>query len=176
MPLYCTLETLESESDVEQKLILPFLTLDLPMGLGIKKANIYTKKLLRGQIIGKGSNQKNYFPDYLVSIQGIPLLVLEAKKPKESLEKAYSEARLYASEINARFKHGVNSCQFVIACNGNEMWVGYTDQGSPQYILKHEELEVQNPRFSEVLEFCSVKVLDRIVEEIFKKNRGKSSE
>ena len=174
MPLYCTLETLESESDVEQKLILPFLTLDLPMGLGIKKANIYTKKLLRGQIIGKGSNQKNYFPDYLVSIQGIPLLVLEAKKPKESLEKAYSEARLYASEINARFKHGVNSCQFVIACNGNEMWVGYTDQGSPQYILKHEELEVQNPRFSEVLEFCSVKVLDRIIEEIFKKNRGKT--
>lgn len=45
-------------------------------------------------------------------MRGIPLVVIEAKKPEEDLNKAYVEARLYAQEINAGFPHKINVCQF----------------------------------------------------------------
>lgn len=110
MPLFCEFSSLVTESDVEQKLIFPFLTAPEPVGLGIDSSQIMTKAVLRQRCIGKGQKQKYYFPDYIVVIRGIPTLVLEAKKPEEDLENAYSEARLYAEEINAGFPHNVNVC------------------------------------------------------------------
>jgi type I site-specific restriction endonuclease len=98
MPLFCEFSSLCTESDVEQKLIFPFLTTLEPMGLGIDSSQIMTKAVLRQRCIGKGQKQKYYFPDYVVVIRGIPVLVLEAKKPDEDLGDAYAEARLYAEE------------------------------------------------------------------------------
>ena len=78
MPLFCDYNSLVTESDVEQKLIYPFLTSDAPMGLGLDDSQVLTKHVLRQVLIGKGQKQKYYYPDYLVSIRGIPVLVLEA--------------------------------------------------------------------------------------------------
>ena len=96
MALYCELASLVTESDVEQKFIYPFLKTSAPIGLGLKDAEILTKHILRRRIIDKGQKQKYYFPDYLITIRGIPILVVEAKSPNESLANGYFEARLYA--------------------------------------------------------------------------------
>lgn len=96
MALFCEYNSLITESDVEQKFIYPFLTAREPMGLGLDSTQILTKTLLRGRPIGKGQSQKYYFPDYLINMRGIPIVVIEAKKPEEDLEKAYAETRLYA--------------------------------------------------------------------------------
>lgn len=125
MPLFCEYSSLVTESDVEQKLIYPFLTAETPMGLALEDSEILTKNLLKQKVIGKGKTQKYYYPDYLIEIRGIPVLVIEAKKPDENLEVAYSEARLYAEEINANFSHKINVCQFIMACSGTETWAGY---------------------------------------------------
>lgn len=111
MALYCDYSSLLTESDVEQKFIYPFLTSASPLGLGLDNSQILTKSVLRQVKIGKGQKQKYYYPDYLISIRGIPVLVLEAKKPCEPLEDAYAEARLYAEEVNAKFPHKINTCQ-----------------------------------------------------------------
>ena len=39
MALYCELENIITESDVEQKFIYPFLKAETPIGLGIKDKN-----------------------------------------------------------------------------------------------------------------------------------------
>lgn len=96
MALYCELENIITESDVEQKFIYPFLKAETPIGLGLKDSEILTKHILRKKLIDKGQKQKYYFPDYLVAIRGIPTLILEAKAPNELLANGYSEARLYA--------------------------------------------------------------------------------
>ena len=73
------LATLESERDVEHKFLYPLLVSDIPSGLGYDPSYVKTQKNLRKFSIGKGSDQKSYFPDYLVTRGTIPLLVVEGK-------------------------------------------------------------------------------------------------
>lgn len=86
MALFCEKSSLVTESDVEQKLIYAFLTAPIPMGFGLNDTQILTKHILRQQLIGKGQKQKYYFPDYLISIRGIPVCVVEAKNQKKALK------------------------------------------------------------------------------------------
>ncbi len=174
MPLFCELSSLITESDVEQKLIFPFLTAEEPIGLGIDSSQIMTKAVLRQRCIGKGQKQKYYFPDYIVVIRGIPTLVLEAKKPDEDLENAYSEARLYAEEINAGFPHNVNVCQKIVVCNGNEIWAGYSDQAEPEIKLTFDDLNLESVGYSNLKAFCAKKDLENYANKPYVKSRGKS--
>src|SRR5882724_5145245 len=112
------LDALQNESDVEQKLVYPLLVADEPFGFGIADREILTKQNIRRLPIGKGKDRKSYFPDYLVLVGGIPLVVIEAKKPKEDLDEAFREARLYAAEVNAIFHPGTNPLTKVVATNG----------------------------------------------------------
>jgi hypothetical protein len=75
------LATLESERDVEHKFLYPLLVGKTPSGLGFDPAQVKTQKNLRKFAIGKSSDQKSYFPDYLITQGTIPLLVVEGKKP-----------------------------------------------------------------------------------------------
>ena len=147
MALYCELENIITESDVEQKFIYPFLKAETPIGLGLKDSEILTKHILRKKLIDKGQKQKYYFPDYLVAIRGIPTLILEAKAPDELLANGYSEARLYAQEVNASFPHKINACQYIIASNGCETWMGYVDQAEPVLRLIHSDFNIENKLF-----------------------------
>lgn len=172
MSLFCDFNSLVTESDVEQKLIYPFLTSADPIGLGLDDSQVLTKHVLRQVLIGKGQKQKYYYPDYLVSIRGIPVLVLEAKRPSEPLEDAYAEARLYAEEINAKFPHNINTCQIVIVCNGSETWAGFSDSANPIVKLSLDDFCVGNTRYTQLLELCSKKRLEDIANKPYLNARG----
>ena len=174
MPLFCSFESLITESDVEQKLIYPLLTSIKPLGLELSSSQILTKTVLRRYEIGKGQSKKYYYPDYLVSIRGIPLMVIEAKKPGELLATAFSEARLYASEVNAAFPHSVNVCQIIIVCNGNEIWAGFSDTAEPEVKVSFSELEIENVNYIKLLEFCSKEKLEALANKPYKEARGKA--
>lgn len=122
---------LSNESDVEQKFLYGFFTEPLPLGLELPSSIIQTKANLRRFSIGKGTEAKLYFPDYVVVMFGLPLVVVEAKAPSESVEEGYRQARLYAHELNALFATGLNPTKFVVASNGKELWYGYADQAEP---------------------------------------------
>ena len=104
--MFCSLEELVTESDVEQKLFWPLLIAGVPNGLGFRSADILTKSNIRRLEIGKGSSKKLYFPDYLVVLAGLPVAIAEAKAPGQSIQSALTEARLYGGEINALFPSG----------------------------------------------------------------------
>src|SRR5258708_31473167 len=106
--MFCTLKELITESDIEQKLLWPLLTTSVPNGAGLLVADILTKVNIRRLEIGKGSSRKLYYPDYMVVIAGLPVLVVEAKAPGESIEQGLTEARLYCTELNALFPSGLN--------------------------------------------------------------------
>lgn len=174
MSLFCEKESLITESDVEQKFIYEFLTSPKPMGFGFNNAQILTKHLLRQQIIGKGQSKKYYYPDYLVCIRGIPVCVIEAKKPTEGLENAYAEARLYSAEINSQFPHNINSCKYIIVCNGNETWAGFFDQAEPTIKLTFDDFSTENTKYVEFLNFCSAEKMTAIANQPYINIRGKS--
>lgn len=174
MALFCELNSMQTESDVEQKFIYPFLHTCKPIGLGYKDSEILTKHILQQKLIDKGSKRKYYFPDYLVSIRGIPVLVVEAKAPDEDLVTGYYEARLYALEVNAAFPHKLNACQYVIASNGKEIWAGYYDQEKPVYKLNYDECTTENVNYHYLLELCSNEKIIESVNRIYADIRGKA--
>jgi hypothetical protein len=142
-----SLAELLTESDVEQKQIFPLLTEAYPYGLGIPSSHILTKHSTRRLPIGKGSEGKLYFPDYTVMSDGLPVLVIEAKTPGESVEEGFREARLYANEINAKFEKNFNPVKYVICSNGEQLLYGSPDSDKPD-LIKHSELNTSSQSFS----------------------------
>lgn len=124
-----------SESDVEQKVIFPLLTNNYPEGLNYSSRYILTKHNLKRFQIDKGQKTKLYYPDYVINIDGIPSIVVEAKKPHEDLYEAYREACLYATEINRFYDTGINPCRYVFACDGIKILFGYSDSNPMEEML-----------------------------------------
>lgn len=174
MSLYCEYDSLQTESDVEQKFIYEFLTSSGPMGLGFSPSDIQTKHILRQHLISKGK-QKYYYPDYLITMRGIPLLVIEAKAPGEDLGVAYAEARLYAVEINAIFSHKINVCNKLVVSNGTETWAGYYDQAEPILKLKFSEFNIEEKTFVDLIKFCSKEELMKVANKPYIESRGKAT-
>lgn len=121
---------IQNEGDVELKLVMPLLTQQSPMGLGLPLSYVQAKSNIRRFQIGKGSDQKLYFPDFLIVVAGIPLAVVEAKGPGEDVGEALRQARLYATELNAIFPTGTNPVQFVLAVNDRKILLGRWDQST----------------------------------------------
>jgi hypothetical protein len=81
---------LRTESDVEQKLVYPFLV--HPSFLGIPHEWVRTKEYMEPTEIDKRAGKRvGYIPDYSVWRSGFPLLIVEAKRPDEPIEKALQD-------------------------------------------------------------------------------------
>jgi len=164
--MFCALADLITESDVEQKLLWPLLTGPAPTGLGLLASDVVTKPSIRRLEVGKGASRKLYFPDYIAVLAGLPLLVLEAKAPGESVQQALAEARLYGNEINALFPTRINPCFRVLACNGGELASAAIDTAEPDFLIGHSDLSVTNPAFSRLLELVQRTALQEHVNSI----------
>jgi len=154
------LEELKTESDVEQKLLFPLLTAEYPYGLGISSIQILTKFSIRKLKIGKGQDEKLYFPDYIIMSDGYPVAIVEAKVPNESLDGAYREARLYAHEVNAKYASGTNPVKYIIACNGAQLMFGESDVDSGK-IVNLADLQVSCQGFADLQAFCGLSTLSK---------------
>ncbi|MDN0122133.1 S1 RNA-binding domain-containing protein [Yersinia aleksiciae] len=161
----------ENESDVEQKIIFPFLTKNSPEGLGINKEFILTKHNIKSLEIGKGATQKIYYPDYLIIVSGVPVLLVEAKTPGENLLLAFQEARLYALELNAKYDSGLNPLTKIIATDGYKWIAGEWDNNQGSYNL--DELVTSARDCANFIEEFSFKSLLKLSEEFIEKTQPK---
>jgi hypothetical protein len=124
---------LRTESDVEQKVILPFLL--NPSYLGLRSTWIRTKEYMSPTEIDKTAGKRyGYIPDYSIWISATPLAIVEAKAPDVAIQVALREARLYAGEINKRYPPQVNPIGHVLACNGVEFGLSAWDWGAARII------------------------------------------
>lgn len=144
-----------TESDVEQKVVMPILTAEVPYGLDIPSGNIHTKANIKRFYIGKGSERKLYYPDYLIAYYGIPLLIIEAKKPGEDLAEAFREARLYANELNSEYSTNSNPLKKVICTDGLNFLIGYFDQHKEVMKFSLYELGQYSQKLKDLQDFCS---------------------
>lgn len=154
------LSDIQNEAAVEQKLIYPLLTADQPFGFNIASSAILTKQHIKRVTIGKGDSRKSYFPDYLIHIGGIPLVVIEAKDPTEDIEEAFHEARLYATEINSSFHSGVNPLTKLIVTNGKRLLAGAWDSAKPKIEMVYADFNISSERMAELHEFVGRNVLE----------------
>lgn len=174
MTTFCKLSDLKTESDVEQKFISPLLQNRPPVGLGFSTSDFHTKPNIKKILIDKGEREKLYYPDYVVVLNGLPLMVIEAKNINEDLHDAYREARLYSSEINGRFSHDINPCMRIIVTNGQELWCGYIDEKEPSIRLNFENINPTDQQYDRFLGLASRDALLIEADESLKKIRGGS--
>lgn len=153
----------DNESDVEQKIVYPFLTEVYPNGLGIKSLFVKTKANIKRLQIGKGQESKVYFPDYALVLDGYPVGVVEAKAPQIKLDEAYREARLYANEINASIQSGINTCKYIFAINDIEIWYGYSDQSEPIKKIKIADCDPMSQALDHLQNFFDI---NKVQEEV----------
>jgi len=152
---FIDLEYLITEGDVEQKIVWPLLTNSEPNGLAFNETHIQTKLNLKKLKIGKGQNSKLYYPDYVILIEGLPLVVIEVKKPNEDLKEAFRESRLYALEVNALYQQELNPCKLIIACDGTKLLAGSWDSATPSFEIEILNWVPTDSKFSAFIElFC----------------------
>ncbi|MEC7547638.1 MAG: type I restriction endonuclease [Pseudomonadota bacterium] len=165
---------LVNESDVEQKFLYRLITSAAPYGLGYSDSEVLTKVNIKKLNVDKGKSKKLYYPDYVININGLPLLVIEAKAPGEDIEEAYKEARLYAGEINASYPSGVNPCAKIIVTNGDRVISGRYDSNDYLVDFFRSQITSASQVFSEFLDFSSRDALASDSKKILKKIKSKS--
>lgn len=154
--MFCELSELHNESDVEQKFLTPLLSGPIPQGLAFPTNSIVTKERLVTKIIDKGKKSISYAPDYLILIEGIPFVVVEAKHPEESVEEGYRQAQLYAQVINNAFPHETNPCNKIIACNGKKLLAGYYDSDYYEINMDFADFFVGNDSLQKLQRFFAI--------------------
>ena len=131
---------LHNESDVEQKLVYPFLT--NASYLAIPSAWVRSKEYMTPTEIDKAAGKRyGYFPDYSVWLGGLPLVIAEVKEAGVRVEEALREARMYASEINKRYPPDVNPIGYVLACNGEQLALTQWDSETEVIIASAGEVQ-----------------------------------
>ncbi len=156
--------TFDTESDVEQKFVYNLLTQYHPIGLGFLNEQIKTKLDIRKIKIDKGTSSKYYFPDYIIIANGLPVMIIEVKNPKEDVAEGFREARLYANEVNSSFPSKINPCKYIISTNGFETFCGFWDSDSPIYNFKLADCVLINKSFCSFIEnFSSKQINDYII-------------
>ncbi len=150
-----------TEGDVELKVITPLLLNPEPIGLGYTNSNIQSKISLRKLTIDKGAKAQLYYPDFIINVNGVPLIVIEAKKPNEDLEEAFRQASLYAGEINRFFNKDVNPCELIIATDGKSLLAGSWDSANSQFSIPVSDWLTTDANFSSFLSRFSYSNLEK---------------
>ena len=145
---------LVTESDVEQHFMLDLLRNPTPAGLHFPKECIRTKHEIRQLTIGKGKSSKLHYPDYALVVRGIPVGIVEVKRPGEDLAEALREARLYAHELNSRYPTDFNPVQHVIAADGSTVIWGTWDSEELSGSFSAEKADPSTIEFAAWTSIC----------------------
>jgi hypothetical protein len=161
MAIYAQLSDLLTESDVEQKIVWPLLTSQEPFGLGFSASDIFTKPNLVALTIDKGHAEKVYFPDYVVVLSGLPVVVVEAKLPGDDLDEALRQARLYAAELNNHHPSGLNPCCRIVASDGGRILSSPADSVQIDLSLALSDLNAASEPFHRFRSALNREVIQR---------------
>jgi hypothetical protein len=118
-----------------------------------------------------GQAAKRYFPDYIVCLIAIPVMVVEVKRPGENLTAAAREARLYATELNALYPSGINPCRFCVVSDGLSTQLRAWDSDAILAAFTLGEATAVAPAFGSFLNLARAEVLKILAIEICRKLR-----
>jgi hypothetical protein len=149
--------SIKTESDAEQKFVMPLLSRDEYLAIPI--LSIKTKEYLRPSNFGKKAGiSYGDFPDYSIWMHGFPVLLVEAKSPKIDAAVGYREAQLYAQSLNNEYPSGINPTRFLIATNAVDLLFGYSD-AEPIFRAKVSDLKPGTQDLVRLQSLCGRDVL-----------------
>lgn len=147
---FCSLADLTNEASVEARIVGPLLD-----DLGYAHSDIRLKTSISELAVGKGSKKVLYRPDYVLTTDGIPTVVIDAKAPSESLEEWESQCSSYCLEINRLFDY--NPVTHFVLTNGVLTSIHAWDKKKPLLDVAFQELSDASPEYAELRSLLSRK-------------------
>ncbi|MEA2832731.1 MAG: type restriction enzyme protein [Methylobacteriaceae bacterium] len=115
---------------------------------GFKPADIRLKASLKELKVGKGAKSALYKPDYVIFLDGVPVLVLDAKSPSEEISGFEYQCASYCLELNKAYEF--NPVQHFVLSNGLKTSLHKWDKATPLLELTFSEVEDANPTFKQL--------------------------
>lgn len=150
---YCNIGSLRNESDVEQFFLMPLLK-----DLGYDDTHIVTKMFIQAEQIEKGRKKKLYSPDYVVyrdKRHNDPIIIIDAKNPKENVESGVEDAELYAFMLRKSMKRRDKPKPYCVGCNGISFVVKEYESSEVKFELTFKDFVDGNPEFEQLREVLS---------------------
>jgi hypothetical protein len=164
---------LQTESDVEQKVIMPLLGGSIYLDVPADK--IFTKQYLAPTPLDKAASRVGgYYPDYAIWMRGFPVLIVEAKAPDVPPEVGYREASLYARHLNQSYPTNLNPCRFLIATDGKTLLFGYWDS-QPEVVVKVDNLRLGSKDLEHLQQCCHARLLEAHALDCVQRVRARNS-
>ena len=138
--ILCKYSDLKNEATVES-----FFVDRLLKYLGYLDEDLSLKQSISEYAVGKGSKKLLYKPDYVIIINGIPSVVIDAKSPTENINDWESQCSSYCLEINKEFDY--NPVKYFILSNGITTSLHSWDQRKPHVELKFSDFVAGNHLF-----------------------------
>lgn len=162
--------TVQTEGDVETRLLLPLLQGEAYLHL--PSETIFSKEYLAPSAIDKGAKVTGgYYPDFSVWMLGFPVLLVEAKAPGVPAELGFREAQLYARHLNVKYSAGFNPCRFVLSSNGERLLFGEWDS-EPSIDASPQSLNVGGQTLQSLIEAIGANALRQHAEQCLAQVRG----
>lgn len=170
--MFCVLNDLKNEAAVEVLFIERLLK-----ALNYPDNRVSRKESITQITIGKGARKENYKPDYvLLNSAGEPILVLDAKNPKETPEKYRYQVSSYALFLNQQYPNK-NPVRYTALTNGNLLIVYPWDSEKPIFFLRFEDFNHNNEKWLELRSNLSYSAFKQIalVKDVFRFERPELS-
>ena len=152
--LFCNSQHLTNEASVEKYFVDRLLT-----ALGFADADIAVKTSLKEIKVGKGAKSELYKPDYMLLDRDVPVVVVDAKGPKEKIQDWTLQCSSYCLELNKKFDY--NPVRYYVISNGFTTSVFQWDKEEPLLNLKFSDFEATNQTYKEFKALISKKSLSR---------------
>jgi len=156
--LFCSSQSLNNEASVEKCFVDRLLT-----DLGYADADIAYKTSLKEIKVGKGAKSELYKPDYMLLDRGVPVVVVDAKGPKEEINNWTLQCSSYCLEFNKKFDY--NPVRYYVISNGFATSVFQWDKEEPLVTLKFADFEISSQAYKELKGLISKKSLSHLIEE-----------
>jgi type I restriction enzyme M protein len=156
--IFCKKIHLTNEASVETWFVDKLLS-----HLSYSPEDIKLKTSLKEFKIGSGSKSSLYKPDYVVSIENFPALVIDAKSPQEHIENWTSQCSSYCLELNKEYKH--NPVEYFLITNGLETSLYKWDVRKPLINLNFEDFIEDGEKFSSLINYIGKNNLRALSEE-----------
>lgn len=157
--ILCELSNLSNEASVETWFVNPLLE-----HLGYGTSDIKLKTSIEAIRVGQGSKKVLYKPDYILSVDGLPAIVIDAKSPDENIDDWVSQCSSYCLEINKLFD-GFNPVKYFVLTNGILTKLFRWDQSGEIATLEFRNFQETDEKYIDLNSFIGKESIAKAVEE-----------
>jgi type I restriction enzyme M protein len=155
--MFCDTECISNEASVEAWFVNPLLTY-----LGYDRTDLRLKTRIQEFRVGKGRKSVNYKPDYIAMVGKMPVLVVDAKHPGESIDKWTEQCSSYCLELNKSFE--TNPVKYYLLTNAIRTTLYRWDKDKPILELSFADFVPDSPGFQKLTSYISRACLSAVLQ------------